>query len=164
MNISATNGNNSPYPSYLPEQNFSNPSGSNYWKSLTDKLFPMVKWPNGWACRKRYGLWPMPTEPMPSPSLPLATGSSGATAPSPDLAEALTQNVFCWNWKAVNKKVNLVKLIKHHLSYFFTPIQVHLCQIDSNGPCLCPDSHHLQNAICNRNVKNPISRLTVYPQ
>lgn len=29
--------------------------------------------------------------------------------------------------------------------YFLVPIQVHLCQIVSRGPCLCLDSHHLQN-------------------
>lgn len=41
---------------------------------------------------------------------------------------------------------------------------IHLCQMVSNGPCLCFDSHHLQNCTCNRNRMIPIIRLSVYPQ
>ena len=48
--------------------------------------------------------------------------------------------------------------------YFFVPIQVHLCHIVSNGPCLCLDSHHLQNLTCARKRIIPIIRLRVYPQ
>lgn len=33
----------------------------------------------------------------------------------------------------------------HTFLHYLLPIQVHLCHIVSNGPCLCPDSHHLQN-------------------
>ena len=40
--------------------------------------------------------------------------------------------------------------------YFLVPIQVHLCHIVSNGPCLCLDSHHLQNLTCNRKRTIPI--------
>ena len=48
--------------------------------------------------------------------------------------------------------------------YLPVPIQVHLCQIYSNGPCLCLASHHLQNFSCNRNIKKPTDKLRVYPQ
>ncbi len=51
---------------------------------------------------------------------------------------------------------------RHHFAEL--PIQVHLCQIHSSGPCLCRLSHHLQQAICSTSIAMPMSRLTVCPQ
>lgn len=45
--------------------------------------------------------------------------------------------------------------------YLSVPIQVHLCQMRSSGPCRCPASHHRQHLTCNRNTQMPISRLAV---
>ena len=52
----------------------------------------------------------------------------------------------------------------HTFLHYLLPIQVHLCHIVSNGPCLCLDSHHLQNRTCARKRIIPIIRLRVYPQ
>ena len=60
---------------------------------------------------------------------------------------------------------SIVLLYSQKAAYFLSvPIQVHLCQIRSKGPCLYLDSHHLQNHTCSRNVKTPINKLTAYPQ
>ncbi len=53
---------------------------------------------------------------------------------------------------------------KIYIIYLLVPIQVHLCQMYSNGPCLCLPSHHLQKSSCIKKVKSPMSRLKVYPQ
>ena len=52
----------------------------------------------------------------------------------------------------------------HTFLHYLLPIQVHLCHIVSNGPCLCPDSHHLQNWTCKIQRTIPIIKLRVYPQ
>lgn len=49
-------------------------------------------------------------------------------------------------------------------AYLPVPIQVHLCQMLSNGPCLCRLSHHRQKANCPPNRTNPISKLAAKPQ
>ena len=53
---------------------------------------------------------------------------------------------------------------KNYLIYLLVPNQVHLCQMYSNGPCLCLPSHHLQKSSCMKKVNMPMSRLKVYPQ
>jgi uncharacterized protein len=55
-------------------------------------------------------------------------------------------------------------LLQPRVPYFLEYIQVHLCQRLSNGPCLCPFNHHLQNCTCNKKSTKPTSKLNVYPQ
>ena len=101
-------------------------AGTDFQKSVWQKLLeiPYGQTISYGEMAKRLGM-PQSVQPMPSLSLPLATGSSEAMAPLPDSAEASRQNVFYWNGKAIIYSLKLGKTVILHVfnpkntRYFF---------------------------------------------